>query len=50
MDGEPAAVWAPGGRLRVVFAFTIAGGKIRAIDVLADPLVLNQLEVALQGE
>jgi RNA polymerase sigma-70 factor, ECF subfamily len=37
VDGAVGAVWAPGGRPRVVFGFTIMGGKIVAIDILADP-------------
>jgi hypothetical protein len=40
-------VWAPGGRPRVVFAFTISGGKIVEIDILADPARLRQLDLAL---
>ena len=35
--------WDPGG-LRVVLGFTIAHGKIVAIDVLADPERLSRLE------
>jgi len=30
-------VWAPGGKPRVAFAFTIGAGRIVAIDLLADP-------------
>jgi hypothetical protein len=40
-------VWAPGGRPRVVFGFTIKGGKIVEIDILADPARLRQLDLAL---
>ena len=31
VDGVPAAVWAPGGRPKVVFTFTISDGKITGI-------------------
>jgi RNA polymerase sigma factor (sigma-70 family) len=37
VDGVAGAVWAPGGRPRVAFAFTIADGRILAIDLLAEP-------------
>jgi RNA polymerase sigma factor (sigma-70 family) len=47
VDGAPAAVWAPGGRPRVVLGFTVAGGRIVGIDVLADPERLRQLDVAV---
>ena len=40
-------VWAAGGRPRVVFAFTIARGKIVAIDLLADPERLRQLDLTV---
>lgn len=44
VNGDPGAVWAPGGRPRVAFAFTIAHGKIVAIDLLADPALLRQVD------
>lgn len=37
VDGAPGATWAPGGKPRVAFAFTIRAGLIVAIDFLADP-------------
>ena len=50
VDGAPGAVWAVGGRPRVVFSFTIKGGKIVEIDLLADPTRLGELEVvAING-
>jgi RNA polymerase sigma factor (sigma-70 family) len=45
IDGLAGLVWASGGRPRVVFSFTLAGGKITAIDLLGDPAVLEQLDV-----
>jgi RNA polymerase sigma factor (sigma-70 family) len=47
IDGAAGLVWAPGGVPRVVFGFTIAGGRIVAIDVVADPERLSRLQVAL---
>jgi RNA polymerase sigma factor (sigma-70 family) len=48
VNGAAAIVWAAGGQPRVVFAFTIAGGKITAIDMTADPGQLSQLDVAVR--
>jgi RNA polymerase sigma-70 factor (ECF subfamily) len=43
-------VWAVGGRPRVVFNFTLAGGKITAIDLVGNPGTLGQLDlVTLPG-
>ncbi|MBJ7598595.1 MAG: hypothetical protein DLM67_11990 [Candidatus Nephthysia bennettiae] len=47
IDGGPGAVWAPGGQPLVVFGFTMARGKIVAIDLLADPERLRQLDLAV---
>jgi RNA polymerase sigma factor (sigma-70 family) len=47
VDGIAGAVWAPGGRPRVVFAFTFAGERIAAIDLLADPERLGQLDLVI---
>ncbi|MFN8471095.1 MAG: sigma-70 family RNA polymerase sigma factor [Anaerolineae bacterium] len=43
VNGEAGAVWAPGGKLRIVFAFTILNGRIARIDLLADPERLRDL-------
>ncbi|MGH2356253.1 MAG: hypothetical protein ACRDJN_32000 [Chloroflexota bacterium] len=40
-------MWAPGGRPRVVFGLTIMRGKIVAIDLVADPARLRQLDLAV---
>jgi RNA polymerase sigma-70 factor (ECF subfamily) len=50
VDGVPAAVWAAGGRPRVVFGFTITDGRIVQIDLLADPDHLARLELAVLGD
>jgi RNA polymerase sigma-70 factor (ECF subfamily) len=45
VDGAVGAVVAPGGRTRVVFGFTIMGGKVGEIDILADPARLARLDL-----
>jgi RNA polymerase sigma-70 factor (ECF subfamily) len=49
IDGRPGAVWAPGGKPRVAFRFTIeetpAGTRITGIELLADPETLVRLDV-----
>ncbi|RSM52621.1 RNA polymerase subunit sigma-70 [Actinoplanes sp. ATCC 53533] len=49
LDGEAGLVWAPGGTPRVAFAFTLAGGRITGIDLIADPADLGAMEVTLLG-
>jgi len=50
INGAAGAVWAPGGRPRVVFDFTITGGKIVAIDLLADPARLHLLDLVILND
>src|SRR5438445_774258 len=47
VNGAPGAVWAPGGKPRVVFSFTIADGRIVGIELLADPGRLAQLDLTI---
>ena len=47
VDGAIGALWAVGGEPRVVFGFTITRGKIVAIELLADPDRLRQLELVV---
>jgi RNA polymerase sigma-70 factor (ECF subfamily) len=47
IDGVSGAVWAPGGQPQLVFSFTIADGKIVAIDFIADPVRISQLDVTI---
>jgi hypothetical protein len=47
VNGVAGLVWAPGGRPRVAFGFTITDGKIVAIDLVADPSRLSQLDLVL---
>lgn len=44
IDGVPGAIWAPGGAPRVVFAFTVIGGVVTGIELLADPETLELIE------
>jgi len=47
VNGAVGVAWAPGGRPRVVFGFTIVRGKVVAIDIVADPERLSQLDVTV---
>jgi RNA polymerase sigma factor (sigma-70 family) len=47
VNGAAGLVWAPRGRPRVVFGFTITRGKIVGIDLVADPDRLRQLELTV---
>jgi RNA polymerase sigma factor (sigma-70 family) len=45
IDGAPGAVWAPGGRPRAAFVFTIREGKVAAIELVGDLERLARLKV-----
>ncbi|WP_093839832.1 sigma-70 family RNA polymerase sigma factor [Streptomyces aidingensis] len=45
LGGASGLVWAPGGRTRVAWSFTITDGRIAAIDLIGDPADLKALEV-----
>jgi RNA polymerase sigma-70 factor, ECF subfamily len=47
VDGAAGALWAPGGKPRIVFDFTIRDGKIVGIDILADPELIGELDLAV---
>jgi RNA polymerase sigma factor (sigma-70 family) len=47
VDGQPGAVWLPGGRPRVVFFFSIASDRIVGIDLVADPERLSQIDLVV---
>lgn len=47
IDGAAGVVWAPDGQPRAVFAFTIVGGKVSAIDLAYDPERLREFDVVL---
>jgi RNA polymerase sigma-70 factor, ECF subfamily len=50
VNGAAGVVVAPGGRPVAVMGFTVAGGKIVEIDVLADPARLRRLDLAVLNE
>ena len=47
INGVAGAVWATNGRPRVVFSFTITGGKISAIDLIGDRGLLRQTDLVM---
>jgi RNA polymerase sigma-70 factor (ECF subfamily) len=47
VNGAAGAIVAPHGRLFSVMAFTVASGRITAIDALVDPERLAQLDLAV---
>ncbi len=47
VDGAPGAVWAPGGRPRVVFCFTIRDGKVVEIQLVADRERIGRMEIEI---
>ena len=48
IDGNVGVVWAPGGHLELVLKFTVSAARlITAIDVIADPDRLRQLQIAV---
>lgn len=49
VHGAIGLVWAPGGQPRVAFAFTFKRGKIAAIEQVANPERLRQLDLTILG-
>ena len=47
VDGAPGAVWAAGGRPRVVFEFDIVDGTVMGITLVADPHRLDRIDLAV---
>ncbi len=47
IDGVAGAAWAPGGQIRAILIFTVADGRVAAIELVADRSRLDQLEVEL---
>src|SRR3989454_11213760 len=47
VNGLPGLVWAPGVRPRMMFGFTIAGGRIVAIDLIAHRERIRQLDLSI---
>jgi hypothetical protein len=50
VNGSVGVVVAPRGRLMMVLDFTIAGGKIVAIDAIAEPERLRGLDLAVLSD
>ncbi len=50
VNGAVGVIVAPRGRLLMVLDFTIRDGKIVAIDAIADPERLRQLDLAMLTE
>jgi RNA polymerase sigma-70 factor (ECF subfamily) len=50
INGAAGLVWAPGGRPRVVFAFTIARGKVVDIEMVADPDRLGRFDLTILND
>lgn len=42
LDGGAAAVWQHRGQIKVAFAFTVVDGRVRQVELLADPDVLSR--------
>jgi RNA polymerase sigma-70 factor (ECF subfamily) len=49
VNGRPGAVWAPGGKPRVAFTFTVVDGRITNIDLHADAEFLAAATVEILG-
>jgi RNA polymerase sigma factor (sigma-70 family) len=50
LDGAAAAVWMRAGRPHVVYSFTVGSETIVAIDLIADPARLPQLDLEVLGD
>jgi RNA polymerase sigma-70 factor (ECF subfamily) len=50
IDGAAGLVWSQGGTPRVVFDFVVSGGRVTAVEVLADPDLLRDLDIELAAE
>jgi hypothetical protein len=45
LDGAPAVVWMPDGQVRVAYDLTTSGERITAIELIADPERLRDLDL-----
>lgn len=50
LDGAATWVWAPGGRVRVAFRFTIANDKVSAIELIGNRDAIAQLDLVLLND
>lgn len=49
VDGVPAAVWAPGGELRVILLFTVEEDRVVSVDAIADPDEMGRVDLVIVG-
>jgi len=49
VNGAVGLVLAPHGKLQRVLSFTLSGGKIAEVDIIADPRRLQELELTILG-
>src|SRR5262249_46617500 len=47
INGVAGAVWAPGGRTRAAFTFTVENGTISEMEIVYDPERIARLEIAI---
>jgi RNA polymerase sigma-70 factor (ECF subfamily) len=47
IDGDAGAVWAPQGRPRSAFVFTVADDRIIALDLIMEPDALAELDIVI---
>ena len=47
IDGTVGGAWAPGGKPRAAFGFTLSNGKVIAIDVIVEPARLRELDISI---
>jgi len=50
IDGAPGSVWAPDGRPRAAFVFSIVDAKVVAIEMVVDPTRLRQLDITIPDD
>ncbi len=50
VDNAPGAVVSYGGALRIAISFTVIEGRIVAIDVVADPEQLDELDLQVRDD
>jgi RNA polymerase sigma-70 factor (ECF subfamily) len=50
VDGVVGLVWAPQGQLSRVLQFTISGGRITGVKIIADPQQLARLDLGVLQE
>jgi RNA polymerase sigma-70 factor (ECF subfamily) len=49
VDGAPGAVFTPDGRVRAALEFVVRDGRITAVEVVSDPVVVQALDVLVLG-